>query len=99
MLKIQSSTVLATCKQRPQTRYHTFHCSCLRIYEYTNDLRVVSESCERVATVPCACVHLSDCFPVEGHILESGMIGNVLYFSKKASLKEDIQVTEHLNVS
>ena len=26
-------------------------------------------------------------------ILESGMIGNVLYFTKKASLKEDIQVT------
>ena len=28
----------------------------------------MSESCERVATVSCACVHLSDCFPVEGHI-------------------------------
>ena len=30
----------------------------------------MSESCERVATVSCACVHLSDCFPVEGHKFE-----------------------------
>ena len=40
------------------------------LYEYTHDRRVVSESWKRVATMPCACVHLSDCFPIEGHILK-----------------------------
>ena len=29
---------------------------------------VAANKCERVATVPGACVHLCDCFPVEGHI-------------------------------
>ena len=63
--------MLTTCKQRPQSRCFKIHCSCLRIFAYTHDTRVVSESCERVATVPCACVHLCDCFSVEGHIFGS----------------------------
>ena len=48
--------------------------SLLVHYMNMHNRRVMSESCERVATVSCACVHLSDCFPLEGHIL----LGSIL---------------------
>ena len=37
-------------------------------FAYAHAKRVRQVSCERVRTVPCACDHLIDCFPVEGHI-------------------------------
>ena len=46
---------------------HTLLHVALCLYEYMHDKCVVSESCGHVATVR-ACVHLCDCFPVEGHI-------------------------------
>ena len=39
----------------------------LFFFAYVHAKRVRQVSCERVRTVPCACDHLIQCFPVEGH--------------------------------
>ena len=68
---------------KPQAQYFKIHCSCLRIFAYTHDKRVVSELCERVATVLCACVHLYDCFPVEGHIFFESIHHEIYLFANR----------------
>ena len=50
----------------------------------------MSESCERVATMPCACVHLSDCFPVEGHIYRTTVDPEFVRVMKRSFYVDDL---------